>query len=404
MTLDLLALSRQVEEAALPLQDAERARESSLSRALSVFSHWQGTVDALRAKVDGCGAHMTFRVPRLRQEWGEVIGPPGLPEDYGVIAVDGSQIDRDRHAGLDCALINIGTAALWYGERSHADLSSQPLLLCKENDLYLADPENKDNREPIEGALLHAKRSVLECGRLAELSQVLSEEGPLLCLVDNSLVLWGLMGRRFETYVRRALLEEYGVHLRRFRELAQAGKRVALVGYVSKSDSSQVVNLLRLADCQDPDCRNCEERYPRRQQSCHELGRLRDRDLFAAVLSTPGSRSALFDDPVSTGENAISPVEVSFFYLNTGEEIARAEVPGWVADDPALLQFAHATLWSQARLGFGYPVALTEAHEQAVVSVADREQFWSLIESTSYTHRLPYAPSIKSQGKRLRAL
>jgi len=47
-------------------------------------------------------------------------------------------------------------------------------------------------------------------------------------------------------------------------------------------------------------------------------------------------------------------------------------------------------------------VALSEAHEQAVVTAADREQFWQLVESSLVEENMPSLTSAKSQSKRMR--
>ncbi len=58
--------------------------------------------------------------------------------------------------------------------------------------------------------------------------------------------------------------------------------------------------------------------------------------------------------------------------------------------------------WTSASGGKGYPVALSEAHEQAVVTGADRENFWQLVESSLVDEHLPSLSSAKSQSKRTR--
>jgi hypothetical protein len=47
-------------------------------------------------------------------------------------------------------------------------------------------------------------------------------------------------------------------------------------------------------------------------------------------------------------------------------------------------------------------VALSEAHEQAVVTGADRENFWQLVESLMTAEHLPTPTSAKSFSKRTR--
>ncbi|MCS6812193.1 MAG: DNA double-strand break repair nuclease NurA, partial [Cyanobacteria bacterium] len=71
---------------------------------------------------------------------------------------------------------------------------------------------------------------------------------------------------------------------------------------------------------------------------------------------------------------------ITFCYVNVGSEIARVEVPTWVADDEALLQTALSLMLAQVQKGYGYPVALAEAHNQAVVRGGDRARFFALLE------------------------
>jgi NurA-like 5'-3' nuclease len=94
--------------------------------------------------------------------------------------------------------------------------------------------------------------------------------------------------------------------------------------------------------------------------------------------------------------------KVYFFYLRVGDEIARLEIPQWVAKDEGLLNLTHALVLDQCQRGQGYPVALSEAHEQAVVTTADREEFWQLVESLMVEEHMPTPTSAKSQSKRTR--
>ena len=90
----------------------------------------------------------------------------------------------------------------------------------------------------------------------------------------------------------------------------------------------------------------------------------------------------------------------SFFYLHGGAEIARVEVPDWLADDPELLALAHAMLLKQCQLGLGYPVAISEAHEQAVISGHDRAEFRRVALMLLEQRGLPTSESAKSFSKR----
>jgi len=82
--------------------------------------------------------------------------------------------------------------------------------------------------------------------------------------------------------------------------------------------------------------------------------------------------------------------------------MARVEVPLWVAERDELVDLVHALVLDQCRRGHGYPVALMEAHEKAVVTTADREQFWQLVEIALAEDRLTVRSSGKKKSKRLR--
>jgi NurA-like 5'-3' nuclease len=96
--------------------------------------------------------------------------------------------------------------------------------------------------------------------------------------------------------------------------------------------------------------------------------------------------------------------QICFFYLCLEGEIARVELPIWVAQDKAALELTHSLILGQCRKGQGYPLALSEAHEQAVVSGADREQFWQLVRTSFVEQRLQEQVSAKSHSKRTRWL
>ena len=90
--------------------------------------------------------------------------------------------------------------------------------------------------------------------------------------------------------------------------------------------------------------------------------------------------------------------------MNAGEEVARIETPSWIAGDPAALGLLHAAVLDQCAKGPGYPVALQEAHERAVVTMADRRAFWAIVQSTLESKGAASGGSLKAKSKRLRAV
>jgi hypothetical protein len=324
--------------------------------------------------------------------------PPPCPQDFIVLASDGSHIDVDRHRSARCFLINVGTIKLRYGKHPDAQLSSSPSLYFEAEDLVISSPSG-NSYEPIEGALLGVKRSVEECHSLADAASELEDSLPTLALLDGSLVLWTLAGKKtYPEYVSQALVDEgFLRYLEEMRKLSLVGQ-LAIAAYISFPRSTEVTNALRLAICpHDPvDCdRYCRGKDAERQ--CDSVAGVLDRAIFNQLLSA-GERSATFGSRSSIVEQRYGMHRANFFYVKIDdEEIARVEIPLWVAQSGELTGLVHALIWQQCRQGQGYPVALSEAHEKAVVTGADREQFWQLVERD-----VALKSSAKSRSKRNR--
>ena len=125
-----------------------------------------------------------------------------------------------------------------------------------------------------------------------------------------------------------------------------------------------------------------------------------DRHIFQELLQ-PGQRSTLFASRSSVVDKYYGIHRVLFFYLNTGNEIARIEIPQWVAEEEGVNNL-HGLLNNQVRLGNGYPVSLAEAHEQAIVRVSEQDLFWKLVNSKISNTQIQPTTSQKSTAKRQR--
>ena len=128
---------------------------------------------------------------------------------------------------------------------------------------------------------------------------------------------------------------------------------------------------------------------------------VQDRELFSDLLGQ-GERSALFISQSSVVRKRYGEHLVYFFYLRVDDEIARVEIPEWVAADESLLKLTHSLVVDQCRRGQGYPVALSEAHEQAVVTGADRENFWQMVENSLADEKIQTFTSAKARSKNTR--
>jgi GNAT superfamily N-acetyltransferase len=372
-------------------------RQAHLDYALDTLHRQAEDLERLKRKIDA--SRTTWLVASLVEGLDRTWIVPSLPAEFTVLATDGSHIDVDRHRSARCYLINIGRVVLHYGAEPEAILDSLPQLYAEEKDLFIAPSEGKGREQPIEGALLGAKRSVEECRHLAEMAAELPPGSLTLALLDGSLILWGL--EAYPDFVSETLVDK-GIltHFDRMRELNR-DRKLALASYISQPRATDVVNALRVAICphEPVDCdRFCAAGEKR---ACDAVAGLQDRELFASLLE-PGERSALFISQSSVVEKHYGEHTVYFFYLRADDEIARVEIPQWVARNKNLVDLTHSLVLDQCQRGQGYPVALSEAHEQAVVREADRENFWQLVEANLVEGHLPTSASGKSRSKRTR--
>ncbi len=396
MSLDLTEVVAQVNAMVAAIRENRAEREKRLALALATLTGPAIDLDALKKKIEA--ARTTWLVAGLIDGLAGHFPSPPTPPDFTVIASDGSHIEVDRHRTARCFLINIGAVSLDYGRKPDARLASFPRLYSDDKDLVITAPGG-GREQLVEGNILGARRSVEECRRLAALASGLPPGRDCLALLDGTLILWGL--EAYPDFVTDVLLHRGLLECLDNLKKLNDGRRLALASYISFPRSTDVVNVLRVAVCPGdvPDCdRDCP---PGKARACEAVAGVRDRDLFMELLAD-GERSALFVSPSKVVAEHYGEHRVHFFYLRAGDEIARIEVPQWVAANDALMNLAHGLVLDQCRRGHGYPVALSEAHELAVVTGADRESFWELVESSLIEEHLPDASSAKSMSKRTR--
>ena len=400
MGLDLAKTIAQLDAVALGLQAGQEDRQERLSELLRTMR--QADADEVRARVESSQGR-PFLAAGVVEELAGKYQPVQVLDDFCVASVDGSHIDVDRHLPVRCYLINLGGCALTYGTGPDARLYSRPRVYSTDEELYITGPSSGATEEvPLEGALVGFRRAVQEVEELASLVAEMPSDLPVLALIDGSLVLWGLSGRGYQAFVREEfILRGLVPALDRLRALASS-RPVALAAYVSLPRSTEVVHTLRLLLCQkdtESCCSTCSM-YRSRQEPCDTANGFLDRELFAVLLEK-GERSCLFETSSSISRDFYGPHRVYFYYLHVGEEIARVEVPQWVAQDQELLALSHSLVLDQCRRGGGYPAAIVEAHEQAVLTGSDRESFRSMIEDALGRRRLPVYTSEKNRSKRV---
>jgi hypothetical protein len=309
--------------------------------------------------------------------------PPPLPDRLTIIAADGSQIYPDRHGLAFYYAINIGTIVYRHGSGQAPEVKTEPRLCYTDAEVY-------PGGALVTGDLVGAERTLAEMRALAEAT--LAEPGagpPRLALGDGPLLIW-LQRADLPQGRQQQILADYLACLDRLR-----GGRVPVAGFVSRPHSAEVVALLYLAQLE-----------PAARQQVKSLAEtdyrgLTDRALFGYL--NPGERSALFVRGTAANLDFRDRGHtVYFFYVNTGSDLARVEVPEWIAREPAQLDLAHAVVYDQCRFNNGYPYVLTRADEQAVILGGEREALDGMIAQAMARHGL-WMPELsrKAQQKQV---
>lgn len=326
------------------------------------------------------------------------------PAAHTVLATDGSQISPSHHEIAYCYLINVGRVVLHYGQGRFPLLDSQPEVIYRPEDLYQSRPWGIGTEE-----WMGHRRTVAEAVALAELGAMVKaarletipnvanptapgtvdpmpqtpdgiapenphdvEPPPVLAMEDGSLIYWFL--ETLPAEARDCILTPILAAWDRLRQLG-----IPLVSYLSAARSSEGLNFLRLPACPFPQphcgqhCNGQSEKAP-----CGGFMPLRDAVFWATELA-PGQRSPFWRSSASIlghyGDH-----HVYFCYLHVGPEVARVEMPEWVVANAAQCEMALRMVLTQVQKGYGYPVALAEAHNQAVVRGGDRRRFFALLE------------------------
>ena len=385
--LDLVEVNQQITKMAaedhLVADDMAERLALAVERLHLESARWQAFVDKLSM------SKTSWLVAAIHEPLNRTYGLPPRPEAVTVVAADGSQIMPSHHEVVPAFLLNIATVVLNYGNGGGAAFTNTPSLFYRDEDLYL---DYGGERVQVSGDLLGMRRTLMEFGSLVDQAVVARSDGAVCALSDGSLILWQLEGRPPD--YQEATLTDYLTCLDQGRR-----QGIPIIGYISRPRSRDVVNALRVGLCPEdaPNYDRCpyerDERPP-----CAQIEGLTDRRLFAKLLKA-GERSQVFGS-ASRILNKYGAHRIGFFYLHVGSEIVRVELPQWVGTDAALLDLVHAVAYDQAQKGMGYPVALAEAHQQAVVRGAERDLFYDMVTAVFRQRGAAMAVSPKNLRKR----
>ena len=370
MSLDFQQVRSQVQELGKNAPAREQALQALRLKARQHLQDYSTSHADLRDKVElvtrqhdpnlRCALPADATTSRLEALDGS-FALPELPQMATILAADGSQITPDRHAEILYGVINVGAIQMRLG-------SPEPPQTFVESRLLYDDTLHTPSGGALSEAALALQRDLRERRMLVELAR--QAQPPVITFTDGPMELWGAKDADDAVEFQKSLAE----YLKVLEELHNL--QVITAGYVDKPSASLVVRLLEVAVTPQNELPRIKDKHP--------LLGVTDLDLYYGLLA-PGERSAVFAIQSKSAENYQGPLALHFFYLNVGRlgasQLARVELPGWVAADLAKLDSLHAALVSQCRLmgSRPYPYLLHRAHETAVVTQDDKAQVTQMI-------------------------
>lgn len=376
--LDLTKLARQMQGISEHLSQEAAAAQKRVAIAQNLLKQATPKQAALVSQQHTYGDRFLFTAAEPIEPLDTKVRLEPPPAAHTVLSADGSQISPSHHEIAYCYLLNISRVIIHYGQSRYPLLDSVPEVIYRPEDLYASRQWGIGTEE-----WMGYKRTAAEAIMLGELAAHCAEVSavpnppqgelcPTLAMTDGSLIYWFL--DQIPAKARDQILPPV---LEAWERLRQS--HIPVMGYISASRSGEGLNFLRLQACpyDTPDClTHCED--DRGHLPCQSFSPLRDVTLWSTLLS-PGERGPLWKSSADI-LGCYGDHSVYFCYVHVGAEVARVEVPQWVIEDTALFNTALSLMLAQVQKGFGYPVALAEAHNQAVVRGGDRTRFFALLE------------------------
>ena len=391
MTLEFEKLTRDLEIMAQTTARRTALQKERVADALQTLgtfrNNWTAVSQALEtaAKLSDEKHYRSARPFNETTPLDAAIPAPTPPDQATIIAVDGSQIMPDRHAAYLYYLINVGGIVYHHGYADAPDIFSIPEIFYPKDDAAI------DNFNDTSGAV-SIERDITEIKTLARKTIANRQNAqPMVSILDQRLLYWPIGSAGVAD---NAIVTEWGEHMTAMR---QAG--TSLCGYIDRPRTSSVLMLLRSLEGLD-DVEFDWKLLGKRKAT----GGITDIDLFRELLK-PGERSKIFVN-ISPANDTFraqdADNEVCFFYFNpsmAGQQIARVDIPRWVAEDENAVTAVHSLLYSQCQLLGDYPYALARADEMAVVGRQDANELNFMIDVIMERHGLNADITAKQSSK-----
>jgi NurA domain len=366
--LDLLKIAGQMQGMSEQLQREAKQLAIKLNLAEELFKQAIANQAILKTQYQAWQERLAFSCGEPVEELNQISVYAPMQSLHSVIATDGSQISPSRHEVAYCYLINVGRVALHYGDGAFPVLDNVPQVYYKSEDLYKARKWGIQTEE-----WMSLRRTADEAIALGDFACQHQKSRPILALSDGSLIHWNL--EMLPAGARHEILPDIITSWDRLRL-----SNIPVAGYISSPRAVESINFLRLQACpfEERDCAtHCGDKLLD-AVPCSKTQPLRDASLWQRVLKF-GECSPLWRSHAKIlqeyGEHSIY-----FCYLHVGSEVARVEMPEWTALDPKLRSQCLEIILAQVQKGYGYPVVLAEAHNQAVVTGGDRYRFFAMLE------------------------
>lgn len=364
--------------------DTQNLNRNRLDSAFKLLELALKDQEILKAKAyetqESKKANFFFGVPESSEKLDQTISSnESFSQPHITLATDGSQINPSAHEITGSFLINIGLVSIPYFTKDiPVNLSSEPTIYNSQEEI-----SPKISNEHIqEDDLISYERTLKEIEELVKLGKIYSKYNlPMVALLDGTFIHWHI--EKFSSYFIENFIKRFSDAMHELKSLG-----IPIASFLSNSRSNDLINMLRIYKCpyESVDCKkHCGSLDSRNLpcNPCQDYAPVLDRRLIEKYLNDqnakPGTRTILFKSNSKILNYYPDDLKVSFFYMNTGSEIARVEIPSYVANDKNLLELLHNTISLQCKVGFGYPVTLSEAHLQAVVNKTDRQVFYDLI-------------------------
>jgi hypothetical protein len=400
VSLEFEKLGVQVEEMAQGAIILRRERQLYIEELLQKIHRHGSDWDFIKACIQQAEDRASTKKLRIarpvdaKEPLDAAIPAPSPPDSALLIAADGSQIAPNHHASHLFSLINIGVFTYHHGSSAPPRQASYPILNFPGNTSRAgisASVSFSDNSQIVN---MHRDRAEIEIlSQLVGTSQ--GHTAPIIAILDQRLLYWPANTTLDTGSLSHQIVVAWQQAMTDIRESG-----ALLVGYIAGSRKQSVVKTLLSFDIHEPD---------------FDIDILESRDtvtgltddlIFSRILE-PGQRSAVFVDVSHHNESFRQRDphnEVCFFYLNpgsSGRQIARVDIPRWVANDPQAIAAVHALLVDQCTILGDYPYVLARADEIAVVSRRDHDNLAMMIDNIMERNGIPAEPTAKQATKEL---